>query len=262
MVFGMIFVIVIFGIDLFVGLVVVFLVMVLVWMFFNVGLLGWFIFIIGLLIGLFVGVVFGLVIVYGKLFVFIVMLVMMSVVCGLIFVIFGGIFVVIFDVVNQLGVDVGLILVFVIMFVLVGVVCWFMLLCMVLGCFFYVIGGNEEVVCFFGILVCCIFVIVYVLVGVFVGLVGLVLVGWFFLVQFQVGFGYEFDVIVVVVIGGVLLLGGFGKVSGIFIGVVLLVVICNGFNIFNVILFWQQVVIGCVIVLVVGFDVFRFKKEF
>ena len=55
--------------------------------------------------------------------------------------------------------------------------------------------------------------------------------------------------------------GGSGKASGTFIGAVLLAVIRNGLNILNVTSFWQQVVIGCVIALAVGFDVFRSKKE-
>ncbi|GAE76323.1 ribose ABC transport system [Cutibacterium acnes JCM 18918] len=55
--------------------------------------------------------------------------------------------------------------------------------------------------------------------------------------------------------------GGSGKASGTFIGAVLLAVIRNGLNILNVSSFWQQVVIGCVIALAVGFDVFRSKKE-
>ncbi|GAE80751.1 ribose ABC transport system [Cutibacterium acnes JCM 18920] len=55
--------------------------------------------------------------------------------------------------------------------------------------------------------------------------------------------------------------GGSGKASGTFVGAVLLAVIRNGLNILNVSSFWQQVVIGCVIALAVGFDVFRSKKE-
>ena len=69
------------------------------------------------------------------------------------------------------------------------------------------------------------------------------------------------DAIAAVVIGGASLSGGSGKASGTFIGDVLLAVIRNGLNILNVSSFWQQVVIGCVIALAVGFDVFRSKKE-
>ena len=79
--------------------------------------------------------------------------------------------------------------------------------------------------------------------------------------QPQAGFGYELDAIAAVVIGGASLSGGSGKASGTFIGAVLLAVIRNGLNILNVTSFWQQVVIGCVIALAVGFDVFRSKKE-
>lgn len=44
-------------------------------------------------------------------------------------------------------------------------------------------------------------------------------------------------------------------------GAILLAVIRNGLNILNVSSFWQQVVIGLVIALAVGFDVLRRKTS-
>lgn len=186
---------------------------------------------------------------------------MMSVARGLTLVISGGTPVATSDAVNQLGADVGPIPVPVIMLALAGVVCWFMLSRTVLGRSLYAIGGNEEAARLSGIPVRRILVTVYALAGVFAGLAGLVLAGRLSSAQPQAGFGYELDAIAAVVIGGASLSGGSGKASGTFIGAVLLAVIRNGLNILNVTSFWQQVVIGCVIALAVGFDVFRSKKE-
>lgn len=261
MAFGMTFVIVTSGIDLSVGSVAALSAMVSAWMFSNAGLPGWLTLIIGLLIGLLAGAVSGLAIAYGKLPAFIATLAMMSVARGLTLVISGGTPVATSDAVNQLGADVGLIPVPVIMLALAGVVCWFMLSRTVLGRSLYAIGGNEEAARLSGIPVRRILVTVYALAGVFAGLAGLVLAGRLSSAQPQAGFGYELDAIAAVVIGGASLSGGSGKASGTFIGAVLLAVIRNGLNILNVTSFWQQVVIGCVIALAVGFDVFRSKKE-
>ena len=62
-----------------------------------------------------------------------------------------------------------------------------------------------------------------------------------------------------VVIGGASLSGGQGKATGTLVGAILLAVIRNGLNLLNVSSFWQQIVIGLVIALAVGFDVIRNK---
>ncbi|MDU4636314.1 MAG: ABC transporter permease [Cutibacterium avidum] len=261
MAFGMTFVIVTSGIDLSVGSVAALSAMVSAWMFSNVGLPGWLTLIIGLLIGLLAGAASGLAIAYGKLPAFIATLAMMSVARGLTLVISGGTPVATSGAVNHLGADLGPIPVPVIMLALAGVVCWFILSRTVLGRSLYAIGGNEEAARLSGIPVRRILVAVYALAGLFAGLAGLVLAGRLSSAQPQAGMGYELDAIAAVVIGGASLSGGSGKASGTFIGAVLLAVIRNGLNILNVSSFWQQVVIGCVIALAVGFDVFRSKKE-
>ena len=261
MAFGMTFVIVTSGIDLSVGSVAALSAMVSAWMFSNVGLPGWLTLIIGLLIGLLAGAASGLAIAYGKLPAFIATLAMMSVARGLTLVISGGTPVATSGAVNHLGADLGPIPVPVIMLALAGVVCWFILSRTVLGRSLYAIGGNEEAARLSGIPVRRILVAVYALAGLFAGLAGLVLAGRLSSAQPQAGLGYELDAIAAVVIGGASLSGGSGKASGTFIGAVLLAVIRNGLNILNVSSFWQQVVIGCVIALAVGFDVFRSKIE-
>ena len=261
MAFGMTFVIVTSGIDLSVGSVAALAAMVSAWMFSNVGLPGWLTLIIGLLIGLLAGAASGLAIAYGKLPAFIATLAMMSVARGLTLVISGGTPVATSGAVNHLGADLGPIPVPVIMLALAGVVCWFILSRTVLGRSLYAIGGNEAAARLSGIPVRRILVAVYALAGLFAGLAGLVLAGRLSSAQPQAGMGYELDAIAAVVIGGASLSGGSGKASGTFIGAVLLAVIRNGLNILNVSSFWQQVVIGCVIALAVGFDVFRSKKE-
>ena len=69
------------------------------------------------------------------------------------------------------------------------------------------------------------------------------------------------DAIASTVIGGASLSGGKGKISGTFVGAILLAVIRNGLNILNVSSFWQQVVIGLVIAIAVSIDTLRRKQD-
>ena len=149
----------------------------------------------------------------------------------------------------------------IVMMALSGVICWFILSRTVIGRNMYAIGGNEEAARLSGIPVKSIQVIVYRLSGFFAGLAGLVIMGRLSSAQPQAALGYELDAIAAVVIGGASLAGGSGKASGTLVGAILLAVIRNGLNILNVPSFWQQIVIGIVIALAVGFDVVRNKTS-
>lgn len=259
--FGMTFVIVTAGIDLSVGSVAALSAMVSAFMFSNVGLPGWLTLVIGLGIGLIAGAISGLAIAYGRLPAFIATLAMMSVARGLTLVISDGTPIKTSDSINMMGSNVGLLPVPILMMVLAGVVCWFVLSQTVLGRSMYAIGGNTEAARLSGIPVRRVLVSVYALSGVFAALAGMVLAGRLASAQPQAGVTYEMDAIAACVIGGASLAGGSGKATGTLVGAILLAVIRNGLNILNVSSFWQQVVIGVVIAIAVGFDVIRSKKS-
>ena len=65
---------------------------------------------------------------------------------------------------------------------------------------------------------------------------------------------YELDAIAATVIGGTSLLGGEGTVVGTLIGALIMAVLRNGLNLLGVSSFFQQVVIGSVIILAVLID--------
>ncbi|SDB81815.1 monosaccharide ABC transporter membrane protein, CUT2 family [Raineyella antarctica] len=258
--FGMTFVIVTAGIDLSVGSVAALGAMVSAFMFSDIGLPGWLTLLIGLLVGLAAGAVSGLGIAYGKLPAFIGTLAMMSVARGLTLVVSDGTPLKTAPSVNAMGGDLAFLPVPILMMALAGVVCWFVLNRTILGRSMYAIGGNTEAARLSGLPVRKVLVAVYALSGLFAGLAGMVLAGRLSSAQPQAGVSYELDAIAACVIGGASLAGGSGRASGTLIGAILLAVIRNGLNILNVSSFWQQVVIGLVIALAVGFDVFRAKK--
>jgi ribose transport system permease protein len=69
--------------------------------------------------------------------------------------------------------------------------------------------------------------------------------------------GEELNAIAAVVIGGTSLFGGVGTVVGTLIGAVLMAVIRNGLNLLHISAFYQQIVIGAVIILAVLIDRLR-----
>jgi len=71
------------------------------------------------------------------------------------------------------------------------------------------------------------------------------------------GMGMELEAIAAVIIGGASFFGGRGHVLGIFGGVIIMGLIKNGLNLNNVSVFWQQIMIGAIIVVAVFLDVLR-----
>ena len=71
------------------------------------------------------------------------------------------------------------------------------------------------------------------------------------------GLQSELDAIAACIIGGASFFGGRGTVLGVFAGVMIMGILRNGLNLMDVSSFWQQVLIGSIIVLAVYIDVLR-----
>ena len=259
--FGMTFVIVAGGIDLSVGSVAALSAMASGWLFVSGGLPGWVALVGGLAVGLGAGVVNGLLNAYGRLPSFIATLAMLSVARGLTLVISDGRPIKTAPEVSFLGGSIGPVPMPIVILVIAALVASFVLNRTVIGRSMYAIGGNAEAARLSGLPVKRILVVVFGLAGLFAALAGLLLAGRLDSAQPQAAAGYELDAIAAVVIGGASLAGGLGKISGTFVGALVLVVIRNGLNLLNVTSFWQQVVIGVVIALAVGIDVIRRKTR-
>lgn len=122
------------------------------------------------------------------------------------------------------------------------------------GRYFYAIGGNEEASKLSGILVSKMKYLIYALSGFFAGLAGIVLLSRSGSAQTTVGKGLEFDVITCVVLGGVSVNGGIGRISGVVAGVLIIGSLTNGMILMNVSEYTQMVVKGIVLALAVGID--------
>nr|WP_255574314.1 ABC transporter permease [Austwickia sp. TVS 96-490-7B] len=258
--FGMTFVIITAGIDLSVGSVAALAAISAGWATTSAGLPGWMALLVGPAVGLLAGAVCGLAVAYAKLPAFIATLAMLSIARGLTLVISGGRPVEMPDAVTWLGADLGPVPVPVLILILAALITAFVLRRTVFGLSLFAVGGNEEAARLAGLPVARLTASVYALSGLFAGIAGLVLAGRLASAQPQAASGYELDAIASVVIGGASLSGGTGKASGTLVGALVLAVIRNGLNLLNVTAFWQQVVIGLVIALAVGFDVIRQRR--
>jgi ribose/xylose/arabinose/galactoside ABC-type transport system permease subunit len=128
------------------------------------------------------------------------------------------------------------------------------------GRYVYAIGGNEEATRLSGIKVDRHKIFIYMISGFCAALVGVVLVGLLGASEPTVGQGLELDAIAVTAIGGTNLMGGIGGVVGTVIGSVLIGTIKNSLTILNIVSYYQQVVIGVVIIIAVLLEYFRGRR--
>ncbi|WP_223391926.1 ABC transporter permease [Caulobacter segnis] len=118
----------------------------------------------------------------------------------------------------------------------------------------YAVGGNAEAARLSGVNVDFIVTSVYAVIGALAGLSGFLLSARLGSAEAVAGTGYELRVIASVVIGGASLTGGSGNVGGTVLGALLIGVLSNGLVIMHVTSYFQQVVIGLIIVAAVAFD--------
>ncbi|MEM1483575.1 ABC transporter permease [Oscillospiraceae bacterium PP1C4] len=129
------------------------------------------------------------------------------------------------------------------------------------GRYFYAVGGNEEASNLSGINVKHVKYMVYTLSGLFAGIAGIVMLSRTNSGQALAGKGFEFDVLTAVVLGGVSVNGGYGKISNVVAGVLILGVLSNGMVLMNVSQYIQMVAKGIVLLLAVGFDCLQKQQK-
>ena len=228
----------------------------------------------GLFIGALVGLVNGLFSTYGLLPSFITTLGMMSVARGAALLITNGQPVTINATV---GADPETLRIFyfigqgrvfdvipmqLVFFIIVAILGWVLLSRTVFGFRAYAVGGSDKAARVSGIKVFNTKIQAFVIMGVSSALAGILSLA--FLPSGQAGrtgVGLELDVIAAAVVGGASLSGGEGTILGTILGVLIIGVLRNGLVLLGISPFWQEAIIGIVIILAVGIDKWTSRRR-
>lgn len=129
------------------------------------------------------------------------------------------------------------------------------------GRYVYAIGSNENTSRLSGINVDFYRMMTYVVSALCAAVAGIILTGRLNAAHPYAGEGYEMTAIAAAVIGGTSVSGGEGSMYGTIIGALIIGIIQNGLNLLQINAFWQQIVIGGVIIIAVLIDSFRINMS-
>lgn len=119
---------------------------------------------------------------------------------------------------------------------------------------YYYIGGNETAAELSGINVRKVKMIGFALSAFLAGLAGILLTSRLGAAISSIGSGMELRVITAVILGGASLKGGQGKIIGALLGTLLIGMISNIMILSRVSGYWQEIVIGCILIAAIWLD--------
>jgi ribose transport system permease protein len=129
------------------------------------------------------------------------------------------------------------------------------------GRYLFAIGSNTEAARLSGVNTVRIIYLAYILSALCAAFVGILLAARIGIGNATQAEGWELQAIASSVIGGSSLFGAVGSVYGPLLGSFILTTINNGANLLNVNSFWQRVITGGLIIVIVYFDGLRRKKR-
>lgn len=118
----------------------------------------------------------------------------------------------------------------------------------------YAIGSDPDAAALFGIPVGRRVFLAFLLNGMLAGLAAVLYASRFNSVGATTGTGLELDVVAAAVVGGVAIFGGSGTVAGAAVGALLLTTITSSLTALRVDKFWQQAIVGALILAAIIFD--------
>jgi ribose/xylose/arabinose/galactoside ABC-type transport system permease subunit len=120
-----------------------------------------------------------------------------------------------------------------------------------LGKYALAIGGNKNAAFFSGINTGAIVLSIYVIIGGLAGFAGVMSASRLSAGDPRGMVGFEFDVILAIILGGNSLSGGKGSVIGTFFGALVVATLGNGLVMLNILTFWQSILKGLIFVLAI-----------
>lgn len=142
-----------------------------------------------------------------------------------------------------------------------GLIAAFVLKYTIYGRMIYAVGGNAETARLSGIPVRLVRFSTYIMIGMLATFTGVLYSSRFGSVQPGIGSGYEMTVIAAVIIGGTSLFGGAGTILGTLLGSFFMTILTNGMTLVKISPYWQQLVLGAIIIAAVALDQFRISLK-
>jgi len=128
------------------------------------------------------------------------------------------------------------------------------------GRYIFAVGSNPEAARLSGVRINLVIYVAYSFSAVLAAFVGVLLATRIGIGNATQANGWELQAIASSVIGGTSLFGAIGSVHGPLIGAFILATINNGANLLNVNSFWQQIITGGLIIIIVYFDGLRRRR--
>ena len=130
-----------------------------------------------------------------------------------------------------------------------------------IGRYVYALGGNTEGARLAGINVTAVKSMISVLSGVFIGLSTTLLMSRIGSVSSSTGPGTEFTIITGVLLGGVSVRGGEGRLAGVVAGILILAILVNGMQLAGMGIYFQYIAKGAIMLMAIGFDVYQLSRR-
>lgn len=129
------------------------------------------------------------------------------------------------------------------------------------GRYIFALGGNRDAARLAGVNVPKMEIYISVLAGVFLGIASLVLTARAGSAAATTAFGTEFTVITGLLLGGVSIRGGEGKINGCVAGILIIALIGNGMQMSGMNVYYQYVAKGVIMLAMIGFDTYQISRK-
>ncbi|TDB59544.1 ABC transporter permease [Arundinibacter roseus] len=126
---------------------------------------------------------------------------------------------------------------------------------------YYFIGGNEKAARLSGIEVEKMKIWAFVISALLAGIAGILLSSRLGAALSTSGRGLELRVITAVILGGASLSGGYGKIGGAFLGALFMAIVNNALIIGRISGYWQEVILGSILITAVGLDQWLIRRS-
>jgi len=125
----------------------------------------------------------------------------------------------------------------------------------------YYIGSNTQAARLVGIKVRRIRMLTFVICAALAAFTGIMVTSYFGTSSIIMGTNLELQIIISCLLGGASIAGGKGLVVGSLLGVIFMIMVVSIFNILEVGIYWQNIIVGIILVFIVSLDAYLVSRR-